>query len=218
MANTRPDVVLEHVRRIAADGAATTDGELLARFATGRDEAAFTALVQRHGPMVLSVCRGILRHEQDAEDAFQAAFLILARKAASVARRESVGCWLHQVAYHTALEASAMNARRRARERPVRDLPHPPVAPPESEEWRALLDQEIRRLPEKYRAAVVLCELEGRPRREAARELGLAEGERIDAVELQRPSRRPIERTQNRQERALARAARPQHGRAFAAA
>jgi hypothetical protein len=93
-----------------------------------------------------------------------------------VARRESVGCWLHQVAYHTALEASAMNARRRARERSVRDLPHPPVAPPEVEDWRSLLDQEIRRLPEKYRAAVVLCELEGRPRREAARALGLAEG------------------------------------------
>jgi RNA polymerase sigma factor (sigma-70 family) len=126
--------------------------------------------------MVLGVCRRVLRDFHDAEDAFQATFFILARKAVSVARRESVGCWLHQVAYHTALEASAMNARRRARERPVRDLPEPQAVPPEAEDWRPLLDQEIRRLPEKYRAAVVLCELEGRSRKEAARELGLPEG------------------------------------------
>ena len=87
MASTRPGVVLEHVRRIAADGVAATDGELLARFAAGRDEAAFTALVQRHGPMVLGVCRGVLRHRHDPE----AAFLILARKAATIRRRQSVG-------------------------------------------------------------------------------------------------------------------------------
>src|SRR5262249_61233553 len=124
--------------------------------------------------------------------AFQATFFLLARKAASVARRESVGCWLHQVAYHTALEASAMSGRRRARERSVRDLPHPQVAPQEVEEWRALLDQEIRRLPENYRAAVVLCELEGRSRRGAARALGLPEGTRSSPLPTAAPMPRPL--------------------------
>jgi RNA polymerase sigma factor (sigma-70 family) len=152
------------------------DGQLLARFVAARDEAAFAALVRRHGPMVLGVCRRVLRHEQDAEDAFQATFLVLARKAASVVKRESLGCWLYQVAYHTALQARAASARRRARETPMRDVPHPEVAPAEADDWRPLLDRELCRLPEKYRAAVILCDLEGQSRREAARQLGVPEG------------------------------------------
>jgi RNA polymerase sigma factor (sigma-70 family) len=158
-------------------GGGLTDGQLLRQFASGRDGSAFAALVRRHGPMVLGVCRRVLGHAQDAEDAFQATFLVLARKARSLADPEAVGPWLYGVAYRTALEARAMSRRRRAREKQVHDMPHP-AAPPEPP-WRELvpvLDRELSRLPEKYRAAVVLCELEGRPRREAARQLGLAEG------------------------------------------
>jgi RNA polymerase sigma factor (sigma-70 family) len=165
--------VLEHLR--LADGE-LTDGQLLVRFLDGHEEAAFAALVRRHGPMVLGVCRRVLRHEQDAEDAFQAAFLVLARKACSIRKRESLGSWLYGVAYHAALKAQAANVRRRTRERQVEDMPHPEVAPPEAQDWRALLDRELERLPEKYRAPIVLCDLECRSRREAARQLGLCEG------------------------------------------
>jgi RNA polymerase sigma factor (sigma-70 family) len=165
--------LLEHLHQT---GGGLTDGQLLGRFVATRDEAAFAALVRRHGPMVLGVCRRVLRDFHEAEDAFQATFLVLARKAASVARRESLGCWLYQVAYHTALEAGAANARRRSRERQVRDMPHPQVMPAEARDWRPLLDRELSRLPEKYRAALVLCDLEERGRREAARQLGVPEG------------------------------------------
>src|ERR1700739_4066963 len=112
MRNGLPEVLeqLEH----ACGG--LTDGKLLARFAATRDEASFAALVRRHGPMVLGVCRRVLGHFHDAEDAFQAPFLVLARKARSVVKRESVSCWLHGVAYHTALRAGAALGRRRARE------------------------------------------------------------------------------------------------------
>jgi RNA polymerase sigma factor (sigma-70 family) len=160
--------------RLAGGGLA--DGQLLTRFLDGHDQAAFAALVRRHGPMVLGVCRRVLGHEQDAEDAFQAAFLILARKAASVARREAVASFLYTVAYRAALRARVRAARRRATERQVDPMPDPPVAPPEAQDWRPLLDRELSRLPEKYRAAVVLCDLEGKTRREAARQLGLPEG------------------------------------------
>ncbi len=165
--------VLDHLR--LADGG-LSDGQLLARFLDGREEAAFAALLRRHGPMVLGVCRRVLRHQQDAEDAFQAAFLVLARKAAAIRKRESLGSWLYGVAYHAALKARAANLRRRAWERQVEDMPHPEVAPPEAQDWRPLLDRELDRLPEKYRAPIVLCDLECRSRREAARQLGLCEG------------------------------------------
>jgi len=153
-----------------------TDGQLLARFVAAGDEASFAALLRRHGPMVLGVCRRILRHSHDAEDAFQATFLVLARKANSVVRRESVGCWLHGVAHRTALDAGTRIARRRAREKQVKDMPHPVAGPAESVDWRPLLDLELTRLPEHYRSAIVLCDLEGRSRREAARLLGVPEG------------------------------------------
>src|SRR5262249_52314296 len=101
------------------------DGQLLERFVTGRDEVAFEALVRRHGPMVFGVCRRILRDNHESEAAFQATFLLLARKATAVVKRDSVGGWLYRVAYHVALEARAVVDRRRARERQVEDMPHP---------------------------------------------------------------------------------------------
>src|SRR5438552_13817363 len=165
--------VLDHLHRA---GENQTDGQLLARFVATRDEATFAALVRRHGPMVLGVCRRVLGHFHDAEDAFQATFLVLARKAASVCRRDSVSCYLHGVAYHTAMRAATAIARRRKRERQVDNMPHPAVAPPEAQDWLPLLDRELNRLPEKYRSAIVLCDLEGRMRREAARLLNIAEG------------------------------------------
>jgi RNA polymerase sigma factor (sigma-70 family) len=157
--------------------AGLTDGELLGRFVARRDQDAFAALVRRHGPMVLGVCRRVLRHAQDAEDAFQAAFVVLARKAASLRDREAAGNWLYGVAHRAALEARTRRARREAKEQQVEVMPHPSVLPDEGAgELPALLDRELARLPEKYRLPVVLCELEGRGRREVARQLGLPEG------------------------------------------
>jgi RNA polymerase sigma factor (sigma-70 family) len=150
---------------------------LLESFLACRDEAAFEALLKRHGSMVLGVCRRVLHNRHDAEDAFQAAFLVLVRKAASVRPRELVGNWLHGVAYRTAMNARRMNARRRRKEQEARCTDRP-----ESSENGALdemlerLDEALGRLPEKYRAPVVLCELEGRSRKEVARTLGLPEG------------------------------------------
>ena len=159
-----------------AEEAGLSDGQLLERFVAGRDEAAFAALVRRHGPMVLGVCRRLVRHAQDAEDCFQAAFLVLAQRAGSVRRREALAGWLHGVACRVAREAGGAAARRRSREKQVSEMPHPEVAPAQPQDWRPLLDQELSALPEKYRSAVVLCDLEGRTRREAARLLRLPEG------------------------------------------
>jgi RNA polymerase sigma factor (sigma-70 family) len=167
---------LKQVLEYMHAGGGQTDAQLLARFVVTRDEAAFAGLVRRHGPMVLGVCRRVLGHFHDAEDAFQATFLVLARKAASVVRRDSVSCYLHGVAYHTALRARAAICRRRTRERHVDNMPHPEVAPPEAQDWLPLLDRELNRLPKKYRSAIVLCDLEGRTRRVAARLLNVAEG------------------------------------------
>ncbi len=169
---------LHHLRRTMAPAEGdVADGPLLERFVTRRDEAAFETLLRRHGPMVLGVCRRVLRRAEDVEDAFQATFLVLVRKAASLRRRELVGNWLYGVAYRAALEANA-SARRRARERQVSEVPEPASPGGEAADWdlRAILDEELNRLPDKYRAAVVLCELEGRTRKEAARELGIPEG------------------------------------------
>jgi RNA polymerase sigma factor (sigma-70 family) len=171
--------VIRQLRKtvLLRDAASLTDGQLLECFLAQREEAAFEALVRRHGSMVLAVCRRVLRDTHDAEDAFQATFLVLVRKAASVQPRELVGNWLYGVAYRTALEARTILARRRARERQVSDMPEQP-APDAAvvDDWRPVLDQELTRLPEKYRSAVVLCDLEGRPRKEVALALRIPEG------------------------------------------
>src|SRR5579883_2508035 len=118
--------LLQHIRCIAGDPSGTpSDGELLRRYLAVRDEAAFAALMRRHGPMVFSVCQSVLRQRDDAEDAFQAVFLILARKAGSVRRYEGLGGWLQSVAYHVALRARARKARRQIQE--ANAAPAPPV-------------------------------------------------------------------------------------------
>jgi RNA polymerase sigma factor (sigma-70 family) len=168
--------LLRHLRRTAFrhDGGGLTDGQLLDGFLRARQAAAFEELVRRHGPMVLGVCRRVLVNLHDAEDAFQATFLILVRKASSIVARETVGNWLYGVAYRTAQKARAAAALRRAKERQM--------AKPEAIEedvWRdlrPLLDQELSRLPDKYREPVVLCDLEGHTRKAAARRLGCPEG------------------------------------------
>src|SRR5262249_11851402 len=121
---------------LRGDGPDLTDGQLLECFVARRDGAAFAALVRRHGPMVWGVCRRVLGDHHDAEDAFQAAFLVLVRKATSVVPREMVGNWLYGVAYQTALKARSMAGRREARERQVTHMPEPEVA--EQDLWRDL--------------------------------------------------------------------------------
>jgi RNA polymerase sigma factor (sigma-70 family) len=169
---------IRHLRRAALlpDGGGMTDGQLLECFITRRDEAAFAALVRRHGPMVLGVCRRVLGNHHYAEDAFQVTFLVLARKATSVGQRELLGNWLYGAAYRAALEAKA--ARRRVKERQVSAMPEPqaPAQPEVSLALRPVLDQELSRLPDKYRVPVVLCDLEGRTRRDVARQLNIPAG------------------------------------------
>jgi RNA polymerase sigma factor (sigma-70 family) len=153
------------------------DRQLLERFIAQRDEAAFAALVRQHGPMVLNVCRGVLRHEQDAEDAFQATFLVLARKADSIRQPEAVAGWLCEVAYRVAVKALAASARRRSQE--PRDPPMmsaDPTLDMTLRDLRRVLHEELRQLPEKYRAPLVLCYLEGRSHEEAAQQLGWSKG------------------------------------------
>jgi RNA polymerase sigma factor (sigma-70 family) len=169
--------VLDHLHQaLPPPEGSVSDGQLLARFAATRDEAAFSALLRRHGGMVLGVARRVVGQAQDAEDVFQATFLVLARRAGSVAQGETVGNWLYGVAYRTALRARAANVRRRAKEQQVQELPHPLVFPEEPRDWRPLLDEELSGLPEKYRSALVLCDLQGQPRKEAAQRLGVPEG------------------------------------------
>ncbi len=164
MAKAQTQVVLRHIRRLTAEeGRALADGALLECFAARRDEAAFAELVRRHGPMVLSVCRGVLRHRQDAEDAFQATFLVLARKAATVRCGQSVGGWLHAVAYRLALKARARAARRRDAEPQASPATAAdPVLDLSVRELLAAVHEELSRLPEKYRAPLVLCYLQER--------------------------------------------------------
>jgi RNA polymerase sigma factor (sigma-70 family) len=158
-------------------GAGQTDRDLLECFRDRRDEAAFTALLQRHGPMVLAVAHRLLGHAQDAEDVFQATFLVLVRKAAAIRRTDCLGPWLHRVALRTALEARTRRTRRRAREVPMKIPPDPAARPTVARaELREVLDEELNRLAAKYREAIVLCELQGRSRAEAAEVLHIPEG------------------------------------------
>jgi RNA polymerase sigma factor (sigma-70 family) len=174
--------LLQHLRRIVGpQWGGLTDAHLLERFVDEQDEAAFEVLVWRHGPMVLSVCRRILRHEQDAEDAFQATFLTFVRKAHSIGKRQAVAAWLYKVAYRIALEAKALASRRRTHEKQETGMLEATAKQPapESTVWgdlRTVLDEEVNRLPEKYRTPLILCYFQGKTYEEAARELGCPKG------------------------------------------
>jgi len=162
---------------LTGDEAGEADGQLLERFVSARDLPALDRLVRRHAPMVWGVCRRVLSNSQDAEDAFQATFLVLVRRAAIITPREHVANWLYGVAYQTALKARATRAKRKRREGQVSDMPEPAVT--DRERWddlRPILDEELSRLPDKYRVLIVSSDLEGKTRAELARELGLAEG------------------------------------------
>jgi len=168
-----PTSVIEHIRRVVGDG--LRDGELLGRYVDRRDEAALAALVNRHGPMVWGVCRRHLSHH-DAEDAFQATFIVLVRKASSIVQREAVGNWLYGVAHQTALQARRSAARRRAREVQVTEMPDAEAPQERWADLQPLLDEELSRLPDHYRTVIVLSDLEGRTRKEVAAQLGCPEG------------------------------------------
>jgi len=155
-----------------------TDADLLTRFLTNRDDAAFAALVRRHSGMVFSVCRRTLRNQHDVEDAFQATFLTLAEKGAAIRKRSAVGSWLHGAAFRIASDLRDRLARRRAAPLPD-DVEAPCSAQAQAQLWyeiHTVLDQELAKLPERYRAPLVLCYLEGRTRDEAAGQLGWSVG------------------------------------------
>jgi RNA polymerase sigma factor (sigma-70 family) len=175
MANAQLDGVLRHLHSLRETQtlAAASDAQLLERFTARHEEAAFTALLRRHGPMVLGVSRRVLHRVQDAEDVFQATFLLLARKASSIRKRASVGCWLHGVAHRLAVKAKAQGARRQAHEKRAADMRD--TRPSGTATWQdvqAALDVALQELPEHYRAALVLCYLEGKSHAEAAQSLG----------------------------------------------
>jgi RNA polymerase sigma factor (sigma-70 family) len=179
MAKGQLEKVLTHLRGmlVPRGDAGPSDGQLLERFTRLREETSFAALVQRHAGLVLGVCRRLLGDIQDAEDAFQATFLVLAQKAASIRNREAVGSWLYGVAYRIAARARAAAQRRRTLEQQAVPLAgEEPVAEIVWRELRQLLDEELQRLPEKYRAPVVLCYLENKSQGEVARELGWTRG------------------------------------------
>ena len=179
MATAQMDTVIRHLRRavLRQDAAARTDGQLLASFIDEKDEAAFEALVRRHGSMVFGVCRRVVRNHHDAEDAFQATFLVLARKASSVRPRERLANWLHGVALRIAMKARTTTAKREAREKQVTEMPESEAA--RQERWsdlQLLLDQELHGLPENYRIPILLCDLEGKTIKEATQQLGWPQG------------------------------------------
>jgi RNA polymerase sigma factor (sigma-70 family) len=174
------EVVLRHLRRLATArrDLELPDRDLLERFAAHQDEGAFTALLQRHGPMVMGVCQSVLHNVHDAEDVFQAAFLVLARKAGTIHRRDTVAGWLHRVAYHLAVKAQAHAVRRRGWEKRAATMPVvDPVLDLSLRELRRVLIEEIQQLPEEYQAPLVLCGLEEKSLAEAARLLAWTKGE-----------------------------------------
>jgi RNA polymerase sigma factor (sigma-70 family) len=163
---------------LRGEEAGLTDGKLLERFVSSRDQAALEGLIRRYGPMVWGVCQRILPNHHDTEDAFQATFLVLVRKAGSIRPKEMVGNWLYGVARQTALKAKATTARRRAREKQVTEMPEPAVTEKQDlwHDLQPLLDQELSRLPDRYRAVLVLCDLGAKTRKEVAQQLGVPEG------------------------------------------
>ncbi len=170
-------VIVQQLRAAAGrDGAGRTDAELLTLFLNRRDEDALAALVERHAPMVWGVCCRVLRNPHDAEDAFQATFLVLVQKAGTVVPRDMVANWLHGVARQTAVRLRATVAKRGWREVQMNEMPEPAVVKARDEELLSRLDEELSRLPERFRALIVLCDLEGHTRKEVARQLGCPEG------------------------------------------
>jgi RNA polymerase sigma factor (sigma-70 family) len=168
--------VLQWLRLLAsATGPSRPDHELVSRFVEAGDQAAFTVLVQRHGPMVYGVCQRLLEHGHDAEDAFQATFLVFARKARSIRKQASVSCWLYGVASRVAANLRRKTARERRHETVDNAVPSVADADVSWREVRGVLDEELAKLPERLRLPVVLCYLDGKTRDEAAQELGWSE-------------------------------------------
>src|SRR5579884_722463 len=179
MASRRFQPVVTYVRSLSARGtlARLSDRDLLDRLTMGRDDDAFSVVVVRYAKLVFGVCRRRLHDVQDAEDACQATFLVLARRAGSIKKREALGSWLHGVAYRVAEQLRRSIAHRRGRERPVTDMPQPDnTAAISWREVRAVLDEELEQLPTRLRAPLVLCYLQGQTRDEAAQHLGWSEG------------------------------------------
>jgi RNA polymerase sigma factor (sigma-70 family) len=178
MLNQKLHVVARHIRGlVSSEATRPSDGELLRAFCARNEQAAFSTLVKRHGPLVLSVCRRVLRHVDDAEDAFQATFLVLARQAGHVREKSSLAAWLHGVAYRISLNARRAGARRQKHEGQAK--PMQARCPQWEAAWREvqlLVDEEILRLPARYREPFVLCCVENKSCAAAARELDLKEG------------------------------------------
>ena len=182
MANSSFSCVMQQLQKLIGGrrDSDRTDGELLECFVSRQDEAAFETLVRRHGPLVQRVCRRVLGDAHAAEDAFQASFLLLARKAVTIRARASVGGWLYEVAYHLAVRAKSNTARRAWHERQAAHMSLAETVDAngahDADEIQALLDEELRKLPEKYRTPLVLCYLEGKTNVQAARELNCPAG------------------------------------------
>ena len=161
------------LRALEGGDAGPSDGQVLGQFVSCRDVAALDALVRRHGPMVWGVCRRLLPNHHDAEDAFQATFLVLVRKAVTLPNRETVGNWLYGVARQTAVRLRATALKRGRRETQVVTMPDPTVPGVPDADLQGVVDEELSRLPDKYRVLIVLCDLEGVTRKEVARRLDL---------------------------------------------
>ncbi len=206
MAQSKNRAVVRQLRTLYSVGAVRelTDGQLLERFATEPGEVAelaFAVLVERHGPMVLRVCRAVLPDEHDRQDAFQATFVVLVRKARGLWVRDSLGPWLHQVAHRTACHAQRAALRRRQHEQNAARL-RPERREDVCDDLERLLHDEINRLPERFRAPLVLCDLEGRTHEQAARHLGWPVGtvksRQARARTLARPAEPPRRRAECR--------------------
>ena len=178
MATCQLGPVIKELRRttLVSGGAGLSDGQLLARFIEHQDEAAFEALVRRHGPMVLGVGRRLLHNHHDAEDAFQATFLVLVRRATTIVPPEKLANWLYGVAYRTALKAKATNFNRAKHEEPVIGELEDRSPRDPWDELRPLLDRELNGLPNKYRLPIILCDLQGQSIKEASRNLNWPQG------------------------------------------